>query len=211
MDEPVNLDGFQVVRGEFFAHTHEPAFTFNHCRVSLNTACLKQLPDVDYVQVLVNEHTKKLLVRPCPEDATDSVLWCTASSIHSDNKKPKQITCRIFFAKIITLMDWNPDFRYKLLGKLIRSNGQSLFFFDLACAESYQRILKDGEKPKTSRTPVFPARWRDQFGVLEKEHRGLRQVSVFDGYTVFSLNNDVPPKDDAPIDLDGFVPMSGGV
>lgn len=185
-DDAFSYDGYQVVRREFFAHVYEPSITFNNCRVSLNTACLNQLPDVDYVQILVNPEEKKLAVRPCSEDEKDSFLWCTTRGA---KRKPKQITCRIFFAKVIQLMDWNPDYRYKLLGKLIRSGSEHLFIFDLTATEIYQRFLSDGEKPRTSRTPVFPAEWQNQFGLPVEEHRRLLQVNIFEGYTVFGIKD----------------------
>jgi hypothetical protein len=64
-DDAFSYDGYQVVRGEFFAHTYEPSFTFNSNKVSVNTACIKKLPDTDFVQILVNPDEKKLAVRPC--------------------------------------------------------------------------------------------------------------------------------------------------
>lgn len=39
-DDAFSYDGYQVVRGEFFAHTYEPSFTFNSSKVSVNTAFL---------------------------------------------------------------------------------------------------------------------------------------------------------------------------
>ena len=36
-DDAFSYDGYQVVRGEFFAHTYEPSFTFNSNKVSVNT------------------------------------------------------------------------------------------------------------------------------------------------------------------------------
>lgn len=185
-DDAFSYDGYQVVRGEFFAHVYEPSITFNNCRVSLNTACLNRLPNVDYVQILVNPKEKKLAVRPCSEDEKDSFLWCTTKST---KRKPKQITCRMFFAKVVHLMDWNPDYRYKLLGKLIRSGDEYLFIFELTSAEIYQRILSDGGKPNASRTPSFPAEWQNQFGLPVEEHRRLLQVNIFDGYTVFGIKD----------------------
>ena len=71
-DDAFSYDGYQVVRGEFFAHTFEPSITFNNCKVSVNSACVNKLPDVDYVQILVNPTQKKLAVRPCGEDEKDS-------------------------------------------------------------------------------------------------------------------------------------------
>jgi len=185
-DDSFSYDGYQVVRREFFAHVFEPSITFNNCKVSLNTACLSRLPDVDYVQILVNPEEKKLVVRPCCEDEKDSCLWCTNTSI---KRKAKQITCRMFFAKVVQLMEWNQDYRYKLLGKLIRSDNENLLIFDLNETEIYQRIMHDGEKPKTSRIPVYPADWQNQFGLPVEEHRRLLQVNIFDGYTVFGIKD----------------------
>lgn len=181
-----SYDGYQIVRREFFAHLYEPSITLNNCKVSLNTACLKRLPDVDYVQFLVNPIEKKLAVRPSGEDEKDSFLWCTNKN---SKRKPRQITCSMFFAKIVQLMEWNPDFRYKLLGKLIKSGDEYLFIFDLTATEIYQRILHDGEKPKSSRISIFPAEWQNQFGLQVEEHRKLLQVNIFDGYTVFGIKD----------------------
>ena len=82
-DDAFSYDGYQVVRGEFFAHTYEPSFTFNSSKVSVNTACIKKLPDTDFVQILVNPDEKKLAVRPCQEDEKDSFRWCSATAKRS--------------------------------------------------------------------------------------------------------------------------------
>ena len=67
-EENFSYDGYQVVRGEFFAHTFEPSITFNDSKVYVNTACLNRMPTVEYIQILINQQTKKLVVRPCRED-----------------------------------------------------------------------------------------------------------------------------------------------
>ena len=45
-EEQFSYDGYQVVRGEFFAHLFEPSVTFKDAKVSVNAACLNKLPDV---------------------------------------------------------------------------------------------------------------------------------------------------------------------
>ena len=143
LGENFNFDGFQVVRREFFAHTREPAAIFNNCKFYLNSACLRLFPDTDTIQVLVNKETQILAVMPCPENARDSFSWCRISK---GKRQPKQITCKLFFAKIFSMMNWNPDHRYKLLGKLIRANGETLIAFDLTATEIYQRNPQDKNK-----------------------------------------------------------------
>jgi len=80
----------------------------------------------------------------------------------------------------------------------VRSDDEFLFIFDLMATEIYQRIIREGEKPKTSRTPTFPAEWKNQFGLPIEEHRKLLQVNIFEGYTVFGLKDNATPPDAVP-------------
>lgn len=184
-DDSFTYDGYQVVRGEFFSHLYEPCITFNNYKVYVNTACIRKLPETDYVQILVNQEKKKLAIRPCQEEFKDSFRWCSATA----KRSPKQVTCRVFYGKIITLMGWNPNYRYKLVGKLIESNGQLLFIFDLTAPEIFTRISKNGETTTVSRKPVYPAEWEHQFGVPVEEHQKSLQVDIFDGYALFGMND----------------------
>ena len=179
-----DYEGFQVVRREFFAHLHEPSVTFNDCKMYVNSACLLKFPETMAVKVLINRETKVMALMPCQEGDKDSFIWCTSSK---GKRRPKQITCKLFFAKIVDLMNWNPDYRYKLLGKLIRANGEVLIVFDLNATEVYQRLVIEGKKTKMSRTPVFPAEWQNQFGLPYNEHKQYMQVNIFDGYAVYSI------------------------
>jgi hypothetical protein len=208
-DEVFTYQGYQVVRGEFFAHIHEPAITFNNCKISLNAACVNKLPDVDFVQILVNPEEMKLAVRPCGEDAKDSFPWCGIKR-KNGRKQSRQITCRMFFAKTVQLMGWNPDHRYKMMGKLIQSNDEYLFIFDLKATEVYQRISQSGEKPWSSRVPVFPAEWQDQFGLPVEEHRKSLQVNIFNGYAIFGMkdsafSNRVPLDNHSTLESEGIM------
>lgn len=185
LNEDFNFDDFQVVRREFFAHMHEPSVSFNNCKFYVNAACLSKFPNSGYAQVLVNRERKILALRPCNEGSRDSFMWCTEPG--KGKRKPKPITCKLFFAKIVELMGWNPDYRYKLLGKLIHSNGEYLIAFDLTATEVYQRTFPEGAKPKTSRTPVFPQDWQNQFGLPYNEHKQSMQINIFDGYAIYTI------------------------
>ena len=178
-----SYDGFQVVRGEFFSHIYEPSITLNLGKFYVNMTCLKKLPDVEYVQILVNPDNKKLVLRPCNEDAKDATAWKTPK------KNPKQITCRLFFAMVMKLMDWNPDYRYKVLGKLISTGEEYLYVFDLSCREAYPRTITEDNKVKTCKLPSYPEEWGNQFGLPVDEHQKQLQINIFNGYSVFSLTD----------------------
>lgn len=189
-DETFSLSGYQVVRGEFFAHICEPSLTLSNNKIYVNTACIKKLPCVDYIQLLVNKTTKKIVIRPCREEVKDSLRWCSATV----KRSPKQITAKIPFAMVFSLMNWNQNYRYKLLGKLIKFNEELLFVFDMTTPEIYVRNKNANGKETTSRTPSFPDEWKNQFGIPVEEHQNMLQINLFDGYTVFSVKEETQRK-----------------
>ena len=179
-----DFDDYQVVRREFFAHIKEPSVTFNECKLYVNAACLSKFPNASYAQVLINQKKKILALRPCEEGARDSFMWCNSSN---SKRKAKSITCKLFFAKLVSLMDWNPNYRYKLLGKLIHANGEYLIAFDLTSTEIYRKAKVGEDKMKVSRTPVYPSDWQNQFGLPFNEHKQSLQINIFDGYAIYSI------------------------
>ncbi len=185
-DTDFNYDGYQVVRGEFFSHLFEPSITFNNEKVSVNAACINKLHEADYVQILVNPLEKKLAVKPCTEDMKDSFCW--VSKTENGKRKPKTITCKVFFAKVMNLLNWYPYYRYKILGKLIRTPADTLFVFDLTGAETYIKKKSDGKS--RSSTALYPESWKNQFGTPAREHQDSVLVEIFDDYAVFHIDKE---------------------
>ncbi|MBQ3907233.1 MAG: integrase, partial [Lachnospiraceae bacterium] len=84
-----DYNGYQVVRGEFFAHKQEPSVTFYNGRISFNNACVRKMPDITHVEIMVSRTEKKLLVRPGNEDEKDSIRWC------NERNNARTISCSI--------------------------------------------------------------------------------------------------------------------
>jgi len=195
-DSEFSYDGYQVVRGEFFAHINEPTISFNGNKVSVNTACIKRLPEVERIQILISEDERNLVVRPSSEDEKESFVWCTRSA----KRSPKQVTGKEFMAKLFAFTGWNPDNRYKLLGKIFRTSGEILFIFNLDSKLTFPRTRTEDGKIKTERTPVYSIAWEKPFGPTFEEHRRQMESRVFKGYTVISVvdkkKDDPPPTKD---------------
>ena len=101
-------------------------------------------------------------------------------------RKPRSISCRVFCAKVINLMGWSQNCRYKILGKLVRTSIDTLFVFDLKDAETYEKKKTDGFK----RQPLYPETWKDQFGVSVEEHADSIMIEIFDDYAVFKIDKE---------------------
>ena len=108
--ENVNYDGFEVVRREFFSHTFEVSVSFRIDSIMFNTATLKKMPNVRYVQFIVNPEKKKIVIKSCDVDDKDAIRWCQYNE-RLDKRTPKKILCRMFAAKVFDMMDWNIENR----------------------------------------------------------------------------------------------------
>ena len=198
--DSLKIENFQVVRKEFFAHLLEPTISFCDCKLTANAACLSKFPEAEYVQFLVDDKRKLLALRPCAEGARDSFRWCNNSK---GKRKPRDAKGIFFFAMVVDLMGWNPDYKYKVLGRLVRANGEYLLLFDLSSYQTFERVLKEGEKPKTSRKAVFRADWKDSFGLPFREHEKMTKISIFDGFAVISVADPKANAQDTAGTIDG--------
>ena len=183
-----SFEGYQVVRREFFSHKFDPTLTIKGNSIIFNNACISKLESVVYVQVLVNPITEKLVIRPCEEGARDAIRWCIAKE---NKRKSRQITCGLFTAKLYEMMGWEALYRYKLQGTRINYRGEQLYVFDLTSTEIFLPAVKDPENPKARAkrsSAMYPADWRDSFGIPVQEHEDSMQVDLMGGFNFADMS-----------------------
>lgn len=213
--EDFSYDGYQVVRRELFAHLREPAVVIRRDSVTFNTACIAGLEDAVYIQILVNQDSKRMVVRKCEENDKDALRWCVAKP---DRRKSRKMTNKIFSAMMYEMMGWNLDCRYKILGHKITFEDETIYVFDLMETEIFldikgKRAKKDTESQFTTekansieetasnstdnersveeikrknRIPFYPKEWKDSFGLPVEEHRKALEINMLDGYAEFT-------------------------
>ena len=171
-EEVVDLAGYQVTKAELFAHSREPAITIWDSRLKFNMACLRRFPGVTHIQVLINPDEKRLIIRPCDADAPDSLRWAKGGG--QKELSNRDLQCRVFAAKLFDFMNWDPKYRYKILGKPASCDGEVLFLFKLNDFELFV-----GGKRKGS---YLPKDWRDYFGTPVPEHEESYKINLAEGY-----------------------------
>lgn len=213
--EDFSYDGYQVVRRELFAHLREPSVVIRRDSVTFNTACIAGLEDAVYIQILVNQDNKRMVVRKCEENDKDALRWCVAKP---DKRKSRKMTNKIFSAMMYEMMGWNLDCRYKILGHKITFEDETIYVFDLMETEIFldikgKRAKKDTESQFTTekansieetasnsidnersveeikrknRIPFYPKEWKDSFGLPVEEHRKALEINMLDGYAEFT-------------------------
>ncbi|MCD7755974.1 MAG: integrase [Firmicutes bacterium] len=186
-DDTFSYAGYQITREEFFAHAREPSLCLCGNELYVNKVCLNKAPDTTRVLIMVNAVQKKIVLKPCDEEIKDSVLWKTAKG------NVRHIKCKPAFCSLIsTLTSWDLNNRYKMIGKLVRSQGERLLIFDLDAALIYPRKpVMDAAgkvvKSNIDREPVYMESWRHQFGLPVEEHERTYAINRFDDYVVISV------------------------
>lgn len=171
-DTIVDLAGYQVTRAELFSHTREPSITIWPNRVRFNMACLRRFPGVTHIQILIHPELRRLIIRPCLPDAPDSLRWAKGGG--EKELSNRNMLCRIFAAKVFDLMEWDLEYRYKILGKPAVYQEEMLFLFKLTDFE----LFVGGKK----RRSYLPGEWRDYFGTPLESHEEQFKINLADGY-----------------------------
>ena len=210
-----SYDGYQVVRRDLFAHLREPAVVIRRDSVTFNTACIAGLEDAVYIQILVNQDNKRMVVRKCEENDKDALRWCIEKP---DKRKSRKMSNKLFSAMMYDMMGWNTDCRYKILGHKITHEDETMYIFDLleteifmdtkrqkktnpdsvekkeelVTAETDQTPEQNQEEiaakvaRKLNRIPFYPKNWKDSFGLSVEEHKKALETNITDGYIEFS-------------------------
>ena len=171
-EELVNLAGYQVTKAELFANTREPAITIWENRIKFNMACLRRFPGVTHIQLLIHPEQKRLIVRPCDPDAPDSLRWARGGG--EKELTNRDLLCKIFAAKVFDLMNWDTQYRYKMMGKPAVCDGEMLYLFKLTDFE----LFVNGKKTKS----YLPEDWRNFFGTPVEDHEDAYKIDLADGY-----------------------------
>ena len=180
--ERENLSKFQRVAAGFFAQTREPALTINGKTVGVNAAAARLFPDVDYMEILISTEDKKVAFKPCDELNISGYKWAKTK----DGKRySTQRTGEPFVLCICQIMGWDPNNRYRILGKkVLDETDEEILCFDLKAGQGFEKAGPDA-KGKTRSTILTG--WDGTFGPNYSPNEGSVHIDTFDGYTVFSI------------------------
>lgn len=178
-EQDINLDGFQVVRKEFFSHSYDYSISIRPDHIRFSASIVKRLADAYYVQLLINPAEKRMVVRPCDVDDKDSIHW--AYDRARDSKKAaRDVNCKLFCMKLYDLLKWNTNYRYKIQGALVKSNNELIMVFNFDDQEAFELGQRSGSS-------TLPEEWMNSFGLPLPEHERNLKVSVLSGYARMEL------------------------
>ncbi len=156
-----NLDGYQVVRGHFLtARSELPCMNISKEKIMFNTAVGKKLMEFEYIQLLLHPTERKMAIRPCNKNDAFKIPWKTKNT---QTVLIKTISCPHFSRALFQIMEWHPDYNYRILGTWIERGIDRIMIFNLSNAMPLYVYADELTNRKRS-TAVCPEEWVDSFG-----------------------------------------------
>lgn len=157
-----DLRGYQVVREQFLTSRSElPCLTISNDKISLNGFTMRKLTGESHVQLLLHPTERKVAIRPCEKTDHFSIPIITKTG---NTIQYKSLQCPYFNRMLYRIMEWNPDYSYKVIGTWIEKGADQMVYFNLANAMPSVVIEPDSEEKRRTRKTICPDEWGDSFG-----------------------------------------------
>jgi len=172
-----DLRGFEVARSEFFDSQNRPYISFSEKKIKFSTTCVRKFATRNTIELLINPIEKKFAIRPTEKGNRNGIVF---SHISGGKASPKTISSAAFHDTVYSLMGWNPEYKYRILGTLYEHDNELAYIFNAVDSEVFFKAgsLSTGESddemkrnvsiqpflPSGKRIRAIPKEWTDSFG-----------------------------------------------
>ena len=184
----LNLQGYEIVRAQFFNTQLNPALTISRGKLRFNTACLRKFEDVEYVELLLNTVSNCIAIRPCEKDNPNAIHW---GRLKEDRWVVSTVGCRGLAQTLFDMGKWDEDAKYRFRGQFVENGTDKMMLFELGEPEIIKTIetelppvtAEDGEETTEEQETlvlketvmILPESWSTSFG---RPVTGLTKVGV---------------------------------
>lgn len=187
LDELQNLE---VLRTELASSFFKPKIIISYDNISFNKACVKLLPNIQYVNILIDRVKQRIIILPVLKHAKDALQWC--------NVKEGEVIKRIcsakkFGEKLYDMMRWVKENKYRVLAYYQEIEGVRLLVFNL---NEYEMVVPEFITTKTGKVikrgkVYLPDKFDKGFGMPLSEHSIANDVELNAHYTLSDKDKEI--------------------
>ncbi len=177
----INQGQYEVVRQDYFFSQEEPQFTFKNGKAYINSFGLRQFPDKDYIQILIDKEAKTMVIKPFKEKVKDSFRWSAGKK-----RQPRHMRCVPLYCMVYQMMGWNLNARYRVTGYLHTYGEVPVLYFDLAEAICFVQTELDAHGNPVVKE-YFPKEWEPSFGTVEAEYTEKDFITTYEEDGLFEV------------------------
>ncbi len=175
-----SFEGYEVPPRTHFAMLNKPAVSLKDGKMTFNMACVRIFKDVHHIVPMLNRKTHRLAIIPCREEESSSVQW---SRKKGETLVNKDISAKEFVRNIFSIMGWDENSRYKIMGRLAQSDRGLVFVFELDEAIRFESrksaINPKTGKPKIEQIKYYPEKYKGRIG---KDYSDYMEARKHEGH-----------------------------
>lgn len=214
-----SFDGYELPPATQFSMSKKPAVSIKLGMMNFNMACIRLFAGAKHILPMVHPTKKRLTTVPCAEEEASTTEWARLKD--GDKWVNRQITSPEFVEKLFSLMRWERNCRYKVLGRVSNSPRGLVLVFDLNEAILFTRPEEYTDRItgeiKKRLIKYYPDEYKDCIGKTYGDYMAVHQLNMFealDGYAGMTYSDalssgqrnisaGVPAEENQPIPADG--------
>lgn len=174
----LSLDGYQIVRSQFFSTMRDPALMISWGKMKFNAGCLRSFGDVEHIELLLNAMENCVAIRPCDKENPKAIKW---GKLQNDHWVVNAISCRGLSRLLFSMMNWDEEVSYRFRGQYVDTGTDKVMLFELDEPEMIKHVTrvlqeetegeKAEEKPADAEEYIlketvlyYPESWNDTCG-----------------------------------------------
>ncbi len=124
-----DLSECEVVRAQFFSMREKASATLSHKGIIFNKNCFRKLGnDTELIKIAYNPIERMIIISPEKTESEKTLRW-----VKSKNNDYVMCHCKSagLMQAIFQNMNWNTEYKYRLIGNAVQSAGQNMLLFHL--------------------------------------------------------------------------------
>ena len=171
----------------------KPQFTVWGKQVYVNTDCVRLMPHVKYVQMLLDSQHKQLALRPLNAWKLGCLEW---GRTVDDKRYPSPRSAELLGWKICELIGCKMEYRYQFPGELARALDEFLIVFQLDNPTAYSgtKQIEDGSERLAVHGSAYDIDAR-----LQTETGGNGKLKTYQGYVYITTDGQTIKQSTEPV------------
>lgn len=175
--ETIDYDELEYPGPELFPDLKNASFTVNVKTCGANAVSVRLMPEVEYMKIGISRKSQRLILVPCDEYDVKGYKWARDKD---GRRYGTERTGKDFVILLCKMLNWNPEERHRIPGKLTNDGKMNVMSYDLKSAKHFPK----GSKGSTTQ---LVDEWDGHFGSNYADANRSYQIDKHDQFTVWTL------------------------
>ena len=179
------FEDYEVPPRTQFSMLSKPAVSIKYKEMTFNMSSIRLFEGVKHILPILSPNKRRLAVIPLSAEEARSVEWARQNK--SGEWCNKTIVSLEYVEKFYSLMNWNRECRYKVLGRVANSPRGLVLLFDLGEAIMFSKESKEYIDPATgevkkAKIVYYPDAYKGRIGQSYSDYVASQQLSLYDQF-----------------------------